>query len=283
MKRTLLMLIISIASYTVYGQGDTKHIPRPLSVEDSNRVDYYWKKANSVRLFSQQRQKYLDSALAIAPWKAYFWQQKSMPLSKQMKHDLARPYLDSAAKYDPHRYVPYRAYLLCIFSRDYREARKDFYLAKTLNGNSGVMDHPYDFFIGLCHLQLDNFDSARYAVQRCIDHKTKQHGAEWAHYLHWFYVGITWYEQDNNDSAVSCFDRSLALNPYLPDAKYYKALCLSRMDKKKEALALLYETDSLIRKGYFINEDNARYEVYPYQVRKFFLEGAIASLEEYKE
>ena len=115
--------------------------------------------------------------------------------------------------------------------------------------------------------------------QQCIDYKTKQHGAEWAHYLHWLYVGITWYEQENNDSAVACFNTALTLNPYLPDAKYYKALCLSRMGQKKQALELLYETDSLLKKGYFINEDNARYEVYPYQVRKFFLETAIARLE----
>jgi len=279
MKYVLLLLASAIYCSPGFAQTNTKHTPQPVSKEDSARVDYYWRQANSVRLFSQQRQRYLDSALAITPWRAYFWQQKAMPLSKQMKHDLAKPFLDSAVKYDPHRYVPYRAYTRCIFSRDYREALEDFHLAKMLNGNSGVMDHPYDFFIGLCHLQLDNFDSARYMVQQCIDYKTKQHGADWAHYLHWLYVGITWYEQDNNDSAIACFDKSLALNAYLPEAKYYKALCLSRMGQRNEALALLYDTDSLLKKGYFINEDNARYEVYPYQVRKYFLETAIARLE----
>jgi tetratricopeptide (TPR) repeat protein len=283
MKHTLLLLAAFIACYSGLAQTDTKHTPRRLSHDDSAKVEYYWRKANSVRLFSQQRQRYLDSALAIAPWRAYFWQQKAMPLSKQMKHDLAKPFLDSAVKYDPNKYMPYRGYTRCIFSRDYREAMEDFYGAKALNGNSGVMDHPYDFFIGLCHLQLDNFDSARQMVQQCIDHKIKQHGPEWAHYLHWFYVGITWYEQDNDDSAIACFNKSLGLNPYLPDAKYYKALCLSRTGQKKEALAILYEVDSLLKKGYFINEDNARYEVYPYQVRKYFLEGAIASLEKDKE
>lgn len=275
----LLLPALAINCYLGLAQPDTKHTPRPVSKEDSARVDYYWQKANTVRLFSQQRQRYLDSALDITPWRAYFWQQKAMPLSKQMKHDLAKPFLDSAAKYDPHRYVPYRAYTRCIFSRDYREALEDFRLAKTLNGNGGVMDHPYDFFIGLCHLQLDDYDSARYWIKQCIDYKTLQHGPEWAHYLHWCYMGITWYEQDNNDSAIACFDKSLALNPYLPEAKYYKALCLSRTGQKEQALALLYETDSLLKKGYFINEDNARYEVYPYQLRKFFLERAIEGLE----
>lgn len=279
MKYILLLPALAICCNTGFAQTDTKHIPHPVSREDSAKVNNYLRQANSVRLFSQQRQRYLDSALAITPWRAYFWQQKAMPLSKQMKHDLAKPFLDSAAKYDPNSYVPYRAYTRCIFSRNYREALEDFYLAKVLNGNSGVMDHPYDFFIGLCHLQLDDYDSARYWVQQCIDYKTRQHGPQWVHYLHWWYVGVTWYEQDNNDSAIACFDKSLALNPYLPEAKYYKALCLSRKGQRKEALALLYETDILLKKGYFINEDNARYEVYPYQVRKFFLEKAIEELE----
>lgn len=282
MKNALLLLIVFSASYPGNAQTGSKYQPKAISKEDSVKVDYYWRQANAVRLFSQQRQQYLDSALAITPWRAYFWQQKAMPLSKQMKHDLAKPFLDSAVKYDPQRYAPYRAYTRCIFRRDYYDALQDFYYAKSLNGNSGVMDHPYDFFIGLCHLQLDNFDSARILVQQCIDYKTKQHGADWAHYLHWFYVGVTWYEQNNYDSAISCFDRSLALNHYLPEAKYYKGLCLSRKGQRKEALALLYETDSLLKKGYFINEDNARYEVYPYQVRRFFLESAIAGLEAYE-
>lgn len=279
MKLLLHLLLTCVIINNVNAQSD-KVPARPLSLEDSAKVAGYWKKANSVRLHSQQRQKYLDSALAIAPWNAYFWQQKSMPLSKQMKHELAKPFIDSAVKYDPQRWLDYRAYIKCIFSKQYRESLVDFHAALKLNGNSGVMDHPYNFYIGLCHLQLNNFDSCRYMMQKCIDEKTKKHGANWAHHLHWFYLGISWYEQDNFEKAIESFDAALKLNPTFPDVLYYKALCMQQLGNKKEALALAQQTDSLLKKGYSINEDNARYELYPYQLRKYYLESTLSRLEQ---
>lgn len=279
MKLTLTLLAVVTACCT-YAQPDTKYTPKPLSVADSIRVADYWRKANQVRLFSQQRQQYLDSALTIAPWRAYYWQQKAMPLSKQMKHELANRYLDSAVKYDPQQYLPYRAYLKCIFSREYMAAMQDFYAARVINGNSGVMDHPYDFYIGLCHLQMDNFDSARYLIQKCIDYKTRTSGADWAHYLHWWYVGVTHYEQQDYTRAMACFDSSLRLNPTLPEALYYKGMTYEAQGNKAAALRYVQQTDSLMNKGYTINEDNARYETYPYQVRKYYLQLALARLQD---
>lgn len=278
--KLLLHLIVAFA-ITNNAEAQTSKVPsRSLSPADSAKVAGYWKKANSVRLHSQQRQMYLDSALAIAPWEAYYWQQKAMPLSKQMKHELASPYLDSAVKYNPKKWLDYRAFMKCIFSKQYREALIDFYAALELNGNSGVMDHPYYFYIGLCHLQLNNFDSCRYMMQQCIDEKTKQHGANWAHPLHWFYLGIAWYEQDNFTKAIESFDGALELNPTFPDVLYYKALCMQQLGEKSEALALAQQADSLLKKGYFINEDNARHELYPYQVRGYYLASTLKRLEE---
>lgn len=278
MQRLLLFLQL-LVSTSVIAQN-TKVPQHPISAADSARVKDYWQKANHSRLFSQQRQLYLDSALAITPWRAYFWQQKSMPLSKQMKHDLAKPYLDSAVKYDPAAYLPYRGFLRCIFSRDYIDALQDFYASKKVNGNSGVMDHPYDFYIGLCHLQLNHFDSARYYIHKCIEEKRRTAGADWVHYLHWFYEGITWFEQEHYNKAITCFDSSLRLNPYLPEDYYYTGICLARKGDKRTALDYVTKADSLIKRGYFINEDNARYETYPYQVRTFFLQGMLDWLEE---
>ncbi len=282
MKYTLLLAAILI-QFSTSAQTDTKVPERELSHADSVKMDEYWQKANHVRLGSELRQLYLDSALAIAPWRAYFWQQKSMPLSKGMKHELAAPYLDSAVKYNPGRYLEYRGFINCIFRRHYKDALHDFDAATAINGNSGVMDHPYDFYKGLSHLQLNHIDSAYHFFKKCIDDKTKTLGADWAHPLHWFYLGITWYERNNYTKAVECFDEALKLNPTFPDPTYYKALCLWPAGEKKTALQLLYHTDSLVKKGYSMNEDNNRYETYPYQVRKYALEYAIKSMEKDKE
>lgn len=274
MRYTLLLLLLLTVSLRSVARQDK------LTKDDSVKISQYWKKANQCWLHSVQRQLYLDSALAIDPHNAYFWQQKSMPLSKMMKHELAAPYLDSAAKYNPKEYVPYRGYIRCIFSRHYRDALTDFYLSKNINGNSGVMDHPYDFFIGLCHLQSNNFDSARWYFEKCIEDRKARNGADWVHYIHHFYNGITWYEQVQYDKAIACFDESLRLNPGLPEALYYKSICMTIKGDDQTALALAEKADSLMKRGYFINEDNARYEYYPYQVRKYYLDAMLNRLRE---
>lgn len=260
-------------------QPDTKHTPWVLSAQDSARINYYWGMANRVRLGSQQRQLYLDSALAIAPWNARMWQQKAMPLSKALKHELAAPYLDSAVKYNPKRYMDYRAFMKCIFRRHYADALKDFHAAKALNGSAYVMDHPYEFYMGLCHLQLNNYDSAKYMFQKCIADRQKKFGDDWVHYIHPFYLGIVYYETGEIDSAISCFDVAAKLNATFPDAKLYKAFCFSGRGAYKEALDLLYEAEELQNKGHSMNEDNARYVWYPYQMRPSYLQAAIRSLE----
>lgn len=272
MKKHTLFFALVIFSTQTFAQ--------PYSSADSADARAYWQKANRSRLFSQQRQLYLDSALAIIPTHAYYWQQKAMPLSKQMKHELAAPYLDSAVKYDSGRYIEYRAYMNCIFRRHYTDALRDFNIARSINGNSGVMDHPYDLYTGLCYLQLNKFDSAQAYFRQCIDNKTAKSGAKWVHYLHWFYLGISYYEQEDIKHAKQYFDSSLKQNDYLPEAHYYKAQCLIREDEYSGALSHLHRVDSLLKKGYFINEDNARYERYPYQVVPFYLYGNIKWLEE---
>lgn len=277
MKYILLLLSIAITT----GCTETKQHQESdhISKEDSIKAEGYWTKANQSSLFSEQRQNYLDSALAIDPKNAYYWQQKAMPLSKQMKHELAAPYLDSAAKYNPAKYVEYRGFMNCIFRRHYRDALNDFDIARSINGNSGVMDHPYDFYTGICHLQLNNFDSAEHYFSKSIEEKAALSGHDWVHYLHWFYLGIAMYEKEDITTAQNYFDSSLKLNKYLPEAHYYKGRCLARNNKLKEALTEFKTTQSLLDKGYFINEDNARYERYPYQVVPFYLYGIIGYLE----
>lgn len=279
MKITLLLVLSIIQLSLCNAQSDSKVPERKLSHADSVLMNEFWQKANHARLGSELRQRYLDSALAIAPWNAYFWQQKAMPLSKAMKHELAAPFLDSAVKYNPGRYLEYRGFMNCIFRKHYKDALNDFYAATAINGNSGVMDHPYYFYEALCHLQLNNVDSARFLIQKCIDEKTKKLGADWAHHLHWFYLGVTWWEQDNFKQAIESFDEALRLNPTSPDAVYYKAQCIRALGNKKEALTMMYHVDSLVKKGYSMNEDNARYETYPYQMRQYNLESAIKWLE----
>ena len=284
MKRLLTTALV-ICSFNAIGQ-DSAYTPRELSPEDSALVKIYWKKANSVPLFSLARQRYLDSALAIQPWNAYFWQQKSMPLSKQYKHELAQPYIDSAVKYSPQKYLDYRGYMYCVFCYQYKDAIRDLHDAKALNGNSGVMDHPYNFYIGLSHLQLNNFDSCKYYMRMCIDERHKQSGlapnAEpvWTHPLHWFYLSLAEYELADTVGAIRDMKQCLALNPTFPDAHYQMSFYYAHNGMPEEALTHALAADSLDRKGYSMNEDGGRYVLFPYQFNRFYLDGRIDWLKE---
>ena len=82
-----------------------------------------------------------------------------------------------------------------------------------------------------------------------------------------FYYGISLYEQSEYEDAVEIFDKSLSKYPKFSDALYYKAIALSRLgayEKAKEIYALAKKEGEA---GNTINEDNAVYEIYPYQVR----------------
>ena len=114
-----------------------------------------------LRYFSPEYQLYIDSAIAINPNMAYLYQQKAMPYFKLGKYELGLKSLDKAVELDPKSHIDYRAFIKCIFAKTYQESIKDFLKAKEIKGENGVvMDHSYDFYIGLCYLQLDEFSKS---------------------------------------------------------------------------------------------------------------------------
>lgn len=273
--KAILFALICFLPLASYAQKDA-----PLSAPDSIRLRRYKDTLNHTRLFSYKRQQYWDSALSVCPHKAYYWQQKGMPLLKQHKYELALPSLDSAVKYDPVAYTEYRAFCKCIFIKSYRSAITDFEAAERISPGAGVMDHTYDFYKGLCYLQLDMFDSAYYCIQKSIAGQQKAHGESWVHYIELFYLGIVYYEKGDLQNAIASFDKSLLQYKRFSDAKYYKALCLVQLHRNKEALTTILEAADDLKEGYTINEDNVYYEIYPYQINQgFYMRFAIEEIQ----
>lgn len=130
------------------------------------------------------------------------------------------------------------------------------------------MDHPYNFYIGLCHLQLNNLDSSEYHLKNLVDEELKAHGEKWVHYNHLYYLGIVYTEKNDYTAALACFERALKQYDKFCDAKYYKAICQYKLNSKREAAATMEEAYVNFKDGYGMNEDNVIYERYPYQVRK---------------
>ncbi|MBI1836918.1 MAG: hypothetical protein HYR91_06595 [Flavobacteriia bacterium] len=237
---------------------------------DTLKIQHYLDKLNDIRLFSQDRQKYLDSILMEKSDIAYIWQQKAMPLFKQKKYELGLQYLDSAIKYDnTDHYFEYGAFIKCIFVKSHKEAIADFEELKTKHKIGFVMDHSYDFYIGLSYLQLNQFDKAEEYLQNSIHYSEEKWGS--GHFVEYFYLGIIKMEQGNNKEAIVFFDKVLGFYKEFPDPKYYKAQLLELQNRNNEAIDLINQAISDFSKGYTINEDNAKYEEYPYQIKKDWL------------
>jgi tetratricopeptide (TPR) repeat protein len=263
--RTLFVLLFSVVLQNAT-EAQTTINP------DSIREHYLKNGAWHYSIFSNEYGKYIDSALALSPQDAYLWQQRGMPLFKQMKYQQGMPYIDSAVKYDSTEYLPYRAFLKCIFQKDYLGAIEDFSILQQEHPNAGVMDHEFNFYLGLCYLQLSKYERADALFSECLAHD-RALGGNWIHPLHLFYQGVARREEGSFASAITSFDSALAIYPHFADAKYYKAACLDATGQHIAADVLRTEAKDDFTDGYTINEDNAVYERYPYQLEAKWLVG----------
>jgi tetratricopeptide (TPR) repeat protein len=245
-----------------------KEVAVNISSKDSINIDAYYKKAWDAGMYSTKYQTYLDSALMIKPDSAYLWQQKAMPLYKARKYSVGKPFLEKAVKYNPEGNLDYSGFMKCIFSKDYEESIAELLEAKKRFGDSYVMDHTYNFYIGLDYLQLNQFDKAKeYLIkskeQQFLDFPNDS-PEEACHYLDWFYLGLVEDELKNYEVAIEYFNMSLKVYKNFGDAMYYKAysqLALNRVDEAKSTYEKAFENNQNT-----INEDNVFYEVYPYQI-----------------
>jgi tetratricopeptide (TPR) repeat protein len=215
------------------------------------------------KAYMNDYQACLDAGLKKDSTIAYLWQQKAMPYFKVSKYEVGMKYLDKAVFYDKKRWLSYKGFINCIFVKNYQQAILNFEEAIALVGNNYEMDHPYDFYIALSHLQLNNFTLAEEMLKTIIDRQIKEKG--FTHHLVLFYYGISKYEQQKWQEAIDAFD--LALNEFknFSDVKFYKAFALAKLGKYENVNQLLEESKQDYKNGYGINEDNAIYETYPYQ------------------
>jgi len=212
-------------------------------------------------------QYYIDKGLAKDSTIAYLWQQKAMPLFKSRKYELGMQYLDKAVFYDKSGYLGYRAFIKCIFAKTYKEALRDLDACMAMEGNIHVMDHTYRFYQALCYLQLNEFGKAEELLKLELDEMTEKWGQDGVHHLELLYYGIVHYEQKEYEEAIRIFDRVLKIYPQFSEAIYYKAVSYAYSDQYNLVEPLLKQAAAYYDAGYTINEDNAIYEWYPYQLK----------------
>ncbi|MDN3675483.1 tetratricopeptide repeat protein [Flavobacterium branchiarum] len=215
----------------------------------------------------QEWQNCIDEGLKKDSTIAYLWQQKAMPYFKCKKYEVGMSFLDKAVLYNKQEWLPYRGFIKCIFSKSYKDAITDLEECIKLYGNGYIMDHTYSFYIGLCYLQLNEYDKAEKVLDDYVTdiYKNRQ---QLEHPTTYFYQAIAKYELKKYDEAISILDKALKIYPQFSDAKYYKAICWFKIGKPKDEISALgTEARSDATKGFKLNEDNTIYETYPYQIR----------------
>lgn len=265
----LLLCLYSCLSSEKESKADIKVVDKKAIKEKQDLIikehleEGAWKEG----LYSREYQSAIDKGIAKDSTIAYLWQQKAMPLFKQGKYELGMASIDQAVKYKREEWQEYRAFIKCIFAKTYREAIADFEDCRERFGNSYVMDHSYNFYIALSKIQLNEYDEAEIILEAEVASQLKSNGEEWVHHLDLFYLAIAKYEQGKYEAAIQVFDRVLKLYPEFSDALYYKGNCLGRLGDKEAAKVLAKKARIFGEQGFSVNEDNAIYERYPYQVR----------------
>lgn len=264
MKSIILIILIHI-SHFIYPQIN----PEIKKRQDAVIAEYVTNCAerHNYNFEMSEWQNCLDEGLKKDSTIANLWQQKAMPYFKARKYEIGMTYLDKAVQYDPQEWKPYRGFIKCIFSKNYREAIVDFQDCINKYGNGYRMDHAYSFYIGLCYLQLNEYEKAEKIFREYNDDLFKnRQGLE--HPTALFYYAIAKYELKKWEEAITLFDKALKIYPNFSDAKYYKSMSMAKLKGNEEDIKSLYkEAKEDAKLGYTINEDNTIYETYPYQVR----------------
>lgn len=259
MKQIILYCFFSFLPFFCFAQTEKQRALIDEYLENCGNKLYY---------HAPEWQECLDGMLQRDSTVAYFWQQKAMPYFKARKYEAGMVFQDKAVAYDINQ-LPYRAFIKCIFAKTYRDAITDFENSLKLYGNGYEMDHTYNFYIAVCYIQLNEFAKAEAILEKELRNTIDKKGGDNAHHLDLFYYGISKFEQKKWEEAIAVFDRALKLYPEFSDVKFYKSRCLSRLDKKEEALKAYNEARADYKAGYTINEDNAVYELYPYQITRY--------------
>ncbi|MGI4867426.1 MAG: tetratricopeptide repeat protein [Janthinobacterium lividum] len=244
--------------------------------QDSLVTRYLENGAHKVGYLNPRWAQYCDSLLAVCPNVAYAYQQKAVPLIKDGKYAEAMPLEDKAAALDPLRWLAYRGFIKCIFTKDYEGALVDFQQVARLKPGSREMDHTYPFFEALCNLELGNYQRAEVNFKEDIRQQSGPDGTHDVHFNTLFYVGVLYLELKSYAQAQHYLDQCLRAYPQHPEANYYLGLTYQVQGSSAMAQSYLRAAQQALASGYRINEDNIYYANYPRQITEYEIKQALA-------
>jgi tetratricopeptide (TPR) repeat protein len=246
--------------------------------QDSLVARYLDRGAHRISYLSPRWGQYCDSVIAACPNIAYAYQQKAMPLIKCGDYATAFPLIDKAVALDANKWLAYRGFLKCIFTKDYASALVDFRRVAQLKPNGREMDHTYAFFAGLCNLEMGNYKQAEVDFNEDMRLQSGADGRGDIHFNTLLYAGRLALQRQHYPQAQAYLERCLKAYAQHPEGNYYLALAYRAQGKEEPARQHLDAAQRALIGGYRLNEDNIFYTNYPGQVTEFEVSQALKEL-----
>jgi tetratricopeptide (TPR) repeat protein len=197
---------------------------------------------------------------------------RSVAYTKGGEHATGFAMLNRAVELAPALNLGYRTFLKLYFMHDYEGALKDCLRLDSLTSfaKPGVWGEDMDMVIGLCYLQLNDFQKARLRFRNSINTVTKEVGKEWNSPRVFLYLGITLMKEQAYSRAIQVLDEVIQLYPKYSEAYYYKAQCHSALKDSENANATLEQCRQVF--GKYGADKNPYFEM-PYQIYPSMLAG----------
>ncbi len=237
--------------------------------QDTLVARYLVRGAHRISYLSPQWGQYCDSLIVACPNIAYAYQQKAMPLIKCGDYAGAMPLVDKAVALDANRWLAYRGFLKCIFTKDYPGALTDFRRVARLKPNGREMDHTYAFFAGLCNMEMGNYKQAEADFNQDMALQRGATGQGEIHFNTLFYAGLVALNRKQYAAAQSYLEQCLKAYAQHPEANYYLALTYQAQGNEAAARHYLDAAQRALIGGYRLNEDIIFYANYPGQITEF--------------
>jgi tetratricopeptide (TPR) repeat protein len=264
-----LSLLAPACGYSQPAGGKTAGYCANKAYQDSLVARYLDRGAHRVSYLSPQWGQYCDSLIAACPNIAYAYQQKGMPLIKCGDYAKAMPLIDKAVALDENRWLAYRGFLKCIFTKDYTGALADFQRVAKLKPNGREMDHTYAFFEGACELELGHDKLAEKAFAADMAAQRGADGQGSIHFNSLWYAGVAAARLRQYAQAQNYLQQCLKAYPQHPEANYYLALNYRAQGQPALARQHLEAAQRALIGGYRLNEDNIFYANYPEQITEY--------------
>lgn len=198
---------------------------------------------------------------------------RSVAYNKTGDHATGFAMLNKAVELAPIENLGYRAFVKLYMMHDYEGALQDCLRLDSLTSYAkpGVWGEDMDMVIGLCYLQLSDFEKARLRFTNSIKMVAKKNGKDWNSPRAFLYLGITLMKEKEYSQAIPVFDELIQMHPNYSEAYYYKAQCYSSLKDLKSAAASLEKCKQVF--GKYGAEKNPYFEL-PYQIYPSMLQNS---------